>query len=100
MRNGNRLSAPASTTRAGVVTITLRCTGGLCHGKVKITKGGTIGSAVYSAAAGQTAKIKIRLTAAGKKQLKKNKGGLTVKLVITPTGGTPTSAKLTLKVAR
>ena len=95
-----KLSGAASTTRAGVVTIALRCTGGPCHGKVKLTMGGTIGSAVYSAAAGQSAKIKIKLTAAGKKQLEKHKGGLTVKLVITPTGGTPTSAKLMLKVER
>jgi hypothetical protein len=93
-----KLSGAGSTTSAGVVTISLTCAGGLCTGSVKLTNGKTIGSATFSIVAGHTGKIKIKLTAAGKKQLKKHKGGLSVKVLIQPTHGKASSATLKLKL--
>lgn len=91
-----KLSGKVSTTRAGVVTIPLRCTGGPCHGTVKLTTKTTIGAAKYSIAAGGSAKIKITLNAAGKQQLKQHSGRLSVTLVITPSGGSSTRIAIKL----
>ena len=86
------------STHAGVVTISLRCSLGACKGSVKlIFRHKSIGSKRYSIAAGHTAKTKIKLTAAGKRLLKKHKGRLTVKLVITRTGRTPITVTIKLK---
>ncbi len=90
------LTRSVSTTRAGVVTISLHCTGGACKGTAKLSKGGSAG---YSIAAGQTTKIKLKLTAAAKKQLKK-KHRLTVKLVIAPAGRTAATVTIKLKLGR
>jgi hypothetical protein len=93
-----KFAGVVSTTRTGLVTIALRCSGGPCTGKVKLTTNKTLGSAKYSIAAGKTAKIKIQLNSAGKKQLKKHHGRLTVTLVITPTKGSVTRVTIKLRV--
>jgi hypothetical protein len=54
----------------------------------------------YSIAASQTLKLRIKLTSAGKKLLKKHKNRLTVKLVITPSGGIATTTTIKLKIKR
>jgi hypothetical protein len=92
-----KFTGSVSTSKAGVVTISLSCTGGRCTGTVKLTSGKTIGSAGYTLAAGQTVKITVKLTSAGKKLLKKHKGRLSVKLVITPSNGAPTTITIKLK---
>jgi hypothetical protein len=93
-----KLAGSVTTTRTGVVTIPLRCTGGPCRGTVKLTyKGTAIGSASYSIAPGVTAKVKITLNATGKNQLRQHGYQLPVKLIITPTKGTVTTVAITLK---
>ena len=86
-----------TTTRAGVVTVALRCTGGPCKGAVKLSyHGSSVGSAVYSIASGQTGKIKIRLTRSATNQLQQ-RGQLTVTLVIKPSQGRSTGTAIKLK---
>jgi hypothetical protein len=93
-----RFTGSVTTTKTGVVTISLHCTGGPCRGTVKLTYKGTgIGSAGYSIAAGVTAKVKDMLNTFGKNQLKKHNWQLPVKLIITPARGTPTSVSITLR---
>lgn len=92
------LAGKVTTTRTGVVTVPLRCTGGPCRGTVKLTyRGATIGSAAYSIASGVTAKVKITLNTAGKNQLKQHNGQLPVKLVVTPTRGRAVTYSITLR---
>jgi len=98
--NGTAKLVPGSisTTGTGVVTLGLHCTGGPCKGSVKlIYRNHNIGSAAYSIAPGQTAKIKLKLTTYGLNQLKSNGGRLTVKLLIVPAHGTTTTLTVTLK---
>jgi hypothetical protein len=91
------LTGSVSATRAGLITFSLRCAGGRCSGKLKLTYASkTIGSATYAIAAGQTAKIKVRLSSTGVSQLKKHKWRLAVKLVITPTRGTASTLTIEL----
>lgn len=90
--------ASVTTTSRGVVTFSLKCAGGPCHGKATLTTASRVGSASYSAASGKTAKVKIKLTAAGRKQLKRHKGRLKVTLVITPVGGKPVRSTIELRV--
>jgi hypothetical protein len=95
-----KLSGTVTTSSTGIVTIPLRCTGGPCKGAVKLSYQGTsIGAASYSTAAGHTTKAKITLNAAGKAQLHKHHGQLTVKLVIAPARGNPTSQSITLRAS-
>jgi hypothetical protein len=86
-------------TKNGVATISLHCSGGPCRGKVKlIYKHKTIGGPVsYSIAAGQTGKVRIKLTTAGRKALKRHHGHLKVTLVIAPSSGRSVSVTITLK---
>jgi hypothetical protein len=79
--------------------IALHCSGGPCKGKLKLVyKHKTIGGPVsYTISAGQTAKVRISLTSAGRKAFKKHHGHLKVTLVITPSSGHSLSATITLK---
>jgi hypothetical protein len=90
------------STRHGVATISVRCSGGACKGKVKLAyKGKTIGGPVsYSIASGQTAKVRISLTSAGRKALKRHHGKLRVKLTIAPSSGASVTITITLKTSR
>jgi hypothetical protein len=99
IKPGTATFAGGGATRKGVVTISLRCAGGPCRGKTKLTfRGQPIGSASYSISAGQTAKVKIPLNAAGKTQLRKHHGHLKATLVITPVKGTVKKVAITLTV--
>lgn len=87
----------ASTSRSGITTVTLSCSGALCRGKVSLSFGSKkLGSAGFVIVAGHTAKIKIKLNATARKLLRKHKGRLAAKLTITPVGERATSQKLTL----
>jgi hypothetical protein len=107
--------ASSLTVRStGVVVTALTCSGtSACTGNATMASGQGGGSRVaaasvkattvaksrYSIAAGTTAKIKLKLTVAGKKLLRKAHGKLKVTLTITPSdsGAKAITKKLTLK---
>jgi Divergent InlB B-repeat domain len=98
----------------GNAQVTLKCnSAGPCSGRDEIDATGAqasrkhkrkkfavVGRGSYSLAAGQTATIKIPLTAKGKHLLKKHRGKLHTTLTLAPSSGTRASSPLTLKLAK
>jgi hypothetical protein len=97
-----KLTGTVTTTFSGTVTFTLSCpAGATCSGKVAIVASRkTIGAGRYAVAAGKKTKVKVKLTKAGRKLLKHKHNKLAATLKLTPTGGRPTTHRLTLKAKR
>jgi len=104
------LAAAAATVREGRVSFALRCAANeKCAGAAQVLARGaggrataaakkpvSYGKASYSIAAGKKATLKVKLTAAARKALKR-KRKLAATLTLTPKGGTAVSKKVTLK---
>ena len=91
-----RLVGTSAKVKRGRVTLSMRCTGATCGGTAALTgkvgrKSILLGRARYSVQAGTTAKVTVKLTAAGRKALTKGKR---VKATLDLGGG----AKATLTV--
>ncbi len=108
-----KLRASEASVSNDKVAVKVSCTGtGPCNGAAKITAVGgqaarvtrgrsrvtIIASGRYSVAAGKTRTVRIKLTSAGRRLLRKHHGTLRTALKLTPTGGgKPVSRSLTLK---
>lgn len=99
---------PALTVRAGVVSLKLGCApgGATCTGRATLTAGGsgggkatkttTLGSTAVKIAAGRTATVRIKLTAAGKRLLRKSRR-LKARLTVTAGGAALVRRNVVLK---
>ncbi len=103
-----RLSKRAVPVRKGVATLPIACRVADCSGLVTLLpragaaaakkKPATLGSATFTAKAGKTARVKVKLNRAGKALLKKHRS-VKVKARVTfrSGGGKPATATITLK---
>ena len=97
---GKAKAAPTAPVKGGKAALKLSCSGGACKGTLKLTakiKQGTktksmvIGKASFSLAAGASKTLKVKLSGAAMKELKKRK---TLKAKVTGTGVTSSTVKL------
>jgi hypothetical protein len=95
---GPHVAATRLRYRKGRIPVTIRCEGrSRCAGAVRIAKGRTtLGQRKYRVAAGRSARVAVRASAAGRRAIARSRR-LRVVVHLTPQGARPTSAKLVLR---
>ncbi len=101
-----RLGNPVARVSSGNALVDLICGAGpsVCEGALRLLQRGAgaatvrpaLGTATYKLRAGKRAKVKVKLTKAGR-ALVRRRGAVKVRMVVTPKGGKATTRTLTLR---